>query len=83
MVETGRRRWIAPHWFRSNSYFRIGWDWLKAAPMNGWRLIRRVAFRSRHDPQPALASLNQHHVRAYQLEFQILRPERAIFSSSA
>ena len=29
VVNSGKRRWVDPHWFRGNSYFRIGWDWVK------------------------------------------------------
>jgi hypothetical protein len=42
VVKSGKRRWVDPHWFRGNSYFRIGWDWVKTALETGWRLIRRV-----------------------------------------
>ncbi len=35
VVAAGKRRWVDPHWCRGNSYFRIGWDWLKAALENG------------------------------------------------
>lgn len=82
VVETGKRRWVDPHWFRGNSYFRIGWDWLKAAPINGWRLIRRVVFHSRKDPQPAIASHKQHRERTYQLQFQVLRPDCLLRSNT-
>ncbi len=58
-------------WFRGNSYFRIGWDWVKAALLNGWKLIRSVTFSSHHDPTPAIASLKQHEQQLYQLEFQV------------
>ena len=27
VVRAGQRRWVDAHWFRGNSYFRIGWDW--------------------------------------------------------
>ncbi|WP_293068383.1 MULTISPECIES: hypothetical protein [unclassified Moorena] len=30
VVETGKRRWDYTHWFRGNSYFRIGIDWVKS-----------------------------------------------------
>lgn len=29
VVATGKRRWVDAHWNRGNSYFRIGWNWLK------------------------------------------------------
>jgi len=71
VVESGKRRWVDPHWFRGNSYFRIGWDWVKTALESGWRLIRRVRFTGNRDPQPAMASRQQHQKRTYQLEFTI------------
>ncbi|WP_250565111.1 transposase [Adonisia turfae] len=71
VVETGKRRWIDTHWFRGNSYFRIGWEWIKTALENGWNLIRRVRFTSNHDPDPAMASRKQHEKRQYRLEFKI------------
>ena len=71
VVETGKRRWVDTHWFRGNSYFRIGIDWVKCSLENGWRLIRRVRFTSNHDPDPTMASRKQHEKRSYQLEFKI------------
>ncbi|WP_225889353.1 hypothetical protein [Halomicronema hongdechloris] len=59
MVKSGKRGWVDPHWLRGNSYFRIGWDWVKTALETGWRLIRRVHFTSNRDPQPAMASRKQ------------------------
>lgn len=72
VVRTGKRRWVDTHWFRGNSYFRIGWDWVKAALLNGWKLIDSVAFTKNQDPEPARASRKQHEKRLYQLEFQVL-----------
>ncbi|NJN23312.1 MAG: hypothetical protein HC810_01455 [Acaryochloridaceae cyanobacterium RL_2_7] len=71
VVEAGKRRWVDTHWFRGNSYFRIGWEWIKSSLMNGWRLIRSVRFQSNHDPDPAMASQMQHEKRLYRLEFQV------------
>jgi hypothetical protein len=71
VVESGRRRWIDIHWFRGNSYFRIGWEWVKAALEKGWELIRSVSFTSHHDPDPVMASRKQDEKRRYRLEFQI------------
>jgi hypothetical protein len=47
--QSGKRRWVDPHWFRGNSYFRIGWDWVKTALEAGWRLARRVRFTGNQD----------------------------------
>ena len=71
VVAMGRRRWIDTHWFRGNSYFRIGWEWVKAAFSKGWELISTVCFTSHHDPDPAMASRKQDEKRRYRLEFQI------------
>ena len=72
VVDSGKRRWVDTHWFRGNSYFRIGWDWVKAALLNGWKLIHAVTFSGNYDPTPAMASLKQHEQRLYELEFQVL-----------
>ncbi|MBE9044924.1 transposase [Pleurocapsales cyanobacterium LEGE 10410] len=71
VVDSGKRRWVDTHWFRGNSYFRIGWDWVKAALVNGWKLICSVTFSGYQDPTPAIASLKQHQQRLFQLEFQV------------
>lgn len=71
VVATGQRRWVDPHWFRGNSYFRIGWDWVKTALENGWTLIRQVRFTHNRDPETAMASRKQHEQRTYQIEFKI------------
>ena len=72
VVRTGKRRWVDSHWFRGNSYFRIGWDWVKAALLNGWKLLLCVTFSSNKDPNPAIASRSQHQRRESQLEFKVL-----------
>jgi hypothetical protein len=71
VVAAGQRHWVDPHWFRGNSYFRIGWDWLKAALENGGPLIRQGRFTHNRDPEPAMASRKQHDQRTYRIEFKI------------
>jgi hypothetical protein len=71
VVAAGKRRWVDPHWFRGNSYFRIGWDWVKAALENSWQLIHQVRFTYNRDPEPAMASRKQHDLRTYRIEFKI------------
>lgn len=71
VVDSGKRRWVDTHWFRGNSYFRIGWDWVKAALLNGWKLVHSVLFLSHHAPNPAIPSLQQYQQQLYQLEFQV------------
>ncbi|NEP15479.1 MAG: transposase [Leptolyngbya sp. SIO4C1] len=72
VVAEHQRRWVDAHWFRGSSYFRIGWDWLKAAAVQGWRIVRKVSFTTNRDPDPAMASRKQHEKRAYRLEFRVL-----------
>ncbi len=71
VVDSGKRRWVDTHWFRGNSYFRIGWDWVKAALGYGWKLLHSVTFSSSQDSTPAIASLKQHERRLYQFEFKV------------
>lgn len=71
VVSSGKRRWVDPHWFRGNSYFRIGWQWVKSAMLRGWSVITQVALTSNNDPQPSKASRRQHRQRCERLEFQI------------
>ena len=71
VVETGKRRWVDTHWFRGNSYFRIGWEWVKASCINGWSIIHSVQFKGNDDPAPAMASRQQYQRRLYRLEFQL------------
>ena len=71
VVDSGKRRWVDTHWFRGNSYFRIGWDWVKASLLNGWRLINSVVFTNNRAPEPVMASRRQYEQRLYQLEFKV------------
>ena len=71
VVEQGKRRWVDTHWFRGNSYFRIGLDWIQAALLDGWQLVTQVIFSSNTDPEPAMASRWQHEKRSLRLEFQV------------
>src|SRR4029453_10198116 len=39
VVHQGKRRGVGPHWFRGQSYLKIGWNWVKLALSRGWKLI--------------------------------------------
>lgn len=78
VVNSGFRRWIDTHWFRGNSYFRIGWEWVKASLVNGWTLIRQVRFTCNHDPDSPMASRRQYEKRRYRLEFKIQTYQYAV-----
>jgi hypothetical protein len=56
VVRTDRRRWVDPHWFRGNSYLRIGWSWVKHAQTKAWPLLTCWRLDPTPDPEPAIAS---------------------------
>jgi hypothetical protein len=55
----GKRRWVDPHWFRGQSYLKIGWHWVTCALTRGYELITRVHLPAGADPEPAMASKRQ------------------------
>lgn len=59
VVATHKRRWVDPHWFRGNSYLRLGWQWVKTALIRGWSLFFTLCLNGEPDPEPALASFPQ------------------------
>jgi hypothetical protein len=59
VVATGKRRWVDAHWNRGNSYFRIGWNWLKGCLHQDWHLFPTLALHGGVDPEPAIASKKQ------------------------
>ena len=72
VVTDNKRRWVDTHWSRGNSYFRIGWDWLKTAVMTGWHIICRVSFSSNRDADPVVVSRQHHEQQTYRFEFKVL-----------
>lgn len=38
VVASGKRRWGDPHWFRGQSYLKIGWKWVRRAVIKGFTL---------------------------------------------
>jgi hypothetical protein len=59
VVAAHKRRWVDPHWFRGNSYLRIGWQWVKTALARGWGLFASLHLSGAPDPEPARASVSQ------------------------
>lgn len=59
VVATGKRRWVDAHWRRGNSYFRIGWNWLKGCLHKDWKLFPTILLHGGVDPAPAIASKKQ------------------------
>jgi hypothetical protein len=60
VVKQGKRRWVDPHWFRGQSYVKIGWNWVQLALSKGLDLITTVYLSSDCDPEPAMASTRQY-----------------------
>lgn len=59
VVKQGKRRWVDAHWFRGQSYLKIGWNWVKLALSRGYELLPRVHLSPEADPVPAMASKSQ------------------------
>ena len=60
VVAQGKRRWVDSHWFRGQSYLKIGWNWVKLALSRGDALIPHMHLSAEADPAPAMASKIQH-----------------------
>jgi hypothetical protein len=60
VVKQGKRRAVDAHWFRGQSYLKIGWNWVKLALSRGYELLPRVHLSPEADPVPAMASKIQH-----------------------
>lgn len=59
VVVAGQRRLVDPHWFRGNSYLKIGWNWVKKAVIQGWKLIQHLLLDDQPDPCPSISSRKQ------------------------
>jgi len=80
VVETKKRRWVDAHWFRGNSYFKIGWKWVHRSLIKGYALITRLALLPFPDPEPAMASRKQSEKRAilaFSVQFEVFTPYSA------
>ena len=60
VVQHGKRRGVDPQWFRGQSSWKIGWNWVTWALSRGWELIPTVHLSSAWDPEPAMASKRQY-----------------------
>jgi hypothetical protein len=59
VVKQGQRRWVDPHWFRGQSYLKIGWKWVSLALSRGYKLVTCLHVSPEADPEPAMASKRQ------------------------
>lgn len=69
VVKSGERRIIDPHWFRGQSYLRIGWDWLRRALYHGLKLFNFIKIYGGDDPDPAAASVAQFEEQQHKFKF--------------
>jgi hypothetical protein len=73
VVTQGKRRWVDAHWFRGQSYPKIGWHWVHLALSRGDVLLTRLHLPTAADPAPAMASTIQYQKQLPQfvtLEFE-------------
>src|SRR5262245_11506136 len=70
VVQQGQRRFVDPHWFRGNSYLKIGWKWIIYALTRGDKLLATVYLSSEGDPEPAMASEKQGRQRQDRFVFE-------------
>ena len=59
VVTSKKRRYVDAHWFRGNSYLKIGWKWVQRAFVKGYDLITQLALSPLPDPEPAMAYKKQ------------------------
>jgi hypothetical protein len=73
VVTQGKRRWVDAHWFRGQSYLKIGGHWVNLALSRGHAIITRLRLSPEADPAPAMASKIQHQKQSqlfFTLEFE-------------
>lgn len=70
VVATGQRRRVDCHWHRGCSYFRIGWDWLRAVIHQHWTFFSTLRLSGVPDALPATASRKQAQ-KSFQREFTV------------
>lgn len=59
IVAAGKRRLVDIHWFRGNSYLKIGWKWVKRAVTQRLELSHTLFLDDQPDPDPAISSRKQ------------------------
>jgi hypothetical protein len=72
VVTSGARRQVDTHWHRGMSYLKIGWNWIRLAITQQWKIQVYLFLCGLPDPQPAIASKRQHN-DSFQREFTVLR----------
>jgi hypothetical protein len=71
VVASGQRRQVDAHWNRGMSYLKLGWNWIRLAITQQWKIQIYPFLCSLPDPQPAIASKRQQN-DSFQREFTVL-----------
>ena len=71
VVVSGKRRQVDAHWNRGMSYLKIGWNWIRLAITQQWKIQGYLFLSSLPDPQPAIACKRQQN-DSFQREFTVL-----------
>ena len=80
VVESEQRRLVDAHWFRGNSYLKIGWKWIRRAAVKGWVLISSLRLSPLPDLEPCFASKND--VNKQILNLELTTHTFSIFANS-
>ncbi len=60
VVASDKRRQVDTHWNRGMSYLKLGWNWIRLAITQQWKIQVYPFLACSPDPQPAIASKRQH-----------------------
>ena len=71
VVVSGKRRQVDAHWKRGMSYLKIGWNWIRLALTQQWKIQVYRFLSSVPDPQPAVACQRQSN-ESLKREFTVL-----------
>lgn len=71
VVASGKRRQVDAHWHRGMSYLKLGWNWIRLAITQQWKIQVYLFLSSLPDPQPAVASKRQQN-DFFEREFTVL-----------
>ncbi|WP_088894885.1 transposase [Leptolyngbya ohadii] len=71
VVTSGKRRQVDTHWNRGMSYLKLGWNWIRLAITQQWKIQVYSFLSSLPDPQPAIASRRQLN-DSFEREFTVL-----------
>ncbi len=71
VVASGNGRRVDAHWNRGMSYLKLGWNWIRLAITQQWKIQVYPFLSSLPDPQPAIASKQQQN-DSFKREFTVL-----------